>query len=77
MGNIDLFGLTALRVDITPMVVTSADVHSSSQDFSLPGEEEGPDLGWHMEWAGRHEMLLIHRLRELPPMSSSYGAEEL
>ncbi|KAF6138157.1 hypothetical protein GIB67_033571 [Kingdonia uniflora] len=40
MGNIDLFGPTALR-------------------------------------AGQREMLLIARLRDQPPMSSSYGAEEL
>ncbi|KAF6137706.1 hypothetical protein GIB67_023640 [Kingdonia uniflora] len=40
-------------------------------------EAEGPDPGWHMEWTGRRERLLIARLRDLLPMSSSYGAEEL
>ncbi|KAF6149502.1 hypothetical protein GIB67_003650 [Kingdonia uniflora] len=77
MGNINMFGPTALRAGITPMVVTSALVHSASQDFSLPGEAEGPDPGWYMEWTGQHEMLSIARLRDPPPMSSSYGAEEL
>ncbi|KAF6143823.1 hypothetical protein GIB67_016744 [Kingdonia uniflora] len=50
MGNLDLFGPSTLRAGITPVVVTTAPVHSLSQDFSLPGEAEGPDLGWHMEW---------------------------
>ncbi|KAF6160557.1 hypothetical protein GIB67_019497 [Kingdonia uniflora] len=77
MGNLDLFGPSALRAGITPVVVTSASVHSLSQDFSLPGEAEGPDLGWHIQWIGRRENLLIARLRDLPPMSSSYGTEEL
>ncbi|KAF6138910.1 hypothetical protein GIB67_025639 [Kingdonia uniflora] len=77
MGNIDLFGPTTLRAGITPVMVKSASVHSLSQDFSLPGEPEEPDLRWHMEWTGRHKLLLIHRLRDPPPMSSSYGAEEL
>ncbi|KAF6171612.1 hypothetical protein GIB67_036217 [Kingdonia uniflora] len=77
MGNIDLFGPTALKAGITPMVVTSASVHSLSQDFSLPGKAEGPDSGWHMKWTGRREMLPITRLRDLPPMSSSYGVEKL
>ncbi|KAF6163675.1 hypothetical protein GIB67_036135 [Kingdonia uniflora] len=45
IGNIDLFGPTALRAGITPVVVTSASVHSVSQDFSLFGEAEGPDPG--------------------------------
>ncbi|KAF6160513.1 hypothetical protein GIB67_019282 [Kingdonia uniflora] len=36
MGNIELFGPSTLRVGITPMVVTSASVHSLSHDFSLP-----------------------------------------
>ncbi|KAF6161742.1 hypothetical protein GIB67_009111 [Kingdonia uniflora] len=36
MGNIDLFRPSALRAGITPVVVTSASVHSLSQDFSLP-----------------------------------------
>ncbi|KAF6134038.1 hypothetical protein GIB67_038329 [Kingdonia uniflora] len=49
MGNIDLFGPTVLRAGITPAVVTSALVHSMFQDFSFPGEAEGPDPGWHME----------------------------
>ncbi|KAF6163564.1 hypothetical protein GIB67_022129, partial [Kingdonia uniflora] len=49
MGNIDLFGPFALRADITPVVVTSASVHSLSQDFILPGSPEGPDPGWYME----------------------------
>ncbi|KAF6157672.1 hypothetical protein GIB67_037245 [Kingdonia uniflora] len=45
MGNLDLFRLSALIAGITPAVVTSASVHSLPQDFSLPGEAEGPDLG--------------------------------
>ncbi|KAF6146694.1 hypothetical protein GIB67_008980 [Kingdonia uniflora] len=45
--------------------------------WSLPGEVERPDLGWHMEWTGRRERLLIARLRDPPPMPSSYGIEEL
>ncbi|KAF6167039.1 hypothetical protein GIB67_041294, partial [Kingdonia uniflora] len=49
MGNLDLFRPSAFRAGITPVVVTLASVHSFSQDFSLPGEAEGPDLGWHME----------------------------
>ncbi|KAF6152647.1 hypothetical protein GIB67_008084 [Kingdonia uniflora] len=77
MGNIDLFGSTVLRAGITSVVVTSALVYSASQDFSLPGEIEGPDLGWYIEWTGRREMLPIARLRDPPPMSSSYSAEEL
>ncbi|KAF6160109.1 hypothetical protein GIB67_018889 [Kingdonia uniflora] len=76
-GNLDLFGPSALRAGIIPMVVMSASVHSLSQDFSLPGEAEGPDLGWHMEWTGRRERLPTARLTDPPPMSSSYGAEEL
>ncbi|KAF6154697.1 hypothetical protein GIB67_038666 [Kingdonia uniflora] len=43
MGNLDQFEPSALRAGITPVVVTSASVHSLSQDFSLPGEAEGPD----------------------------------
>ncbi|KAF6177086.1 hypothetical protein GIB67_015961 [Kingdonia uniflora] len=77
IGNIDLFGPTVLRVSITPVVVTSASVHSVYQDFSLPGQTEGPDPGWHMEWTGRYEMLPIARLRDPPPMFSCYDAEEL
>ncbi|KAF6151253.1 hypothetical protein GIB67_002952, partial [Kingdonia uniflora] len=77
MGNLDLFGPSALRAGIIPVVVTSASVHSLSQDFSLPGEAEGPDLGWHMQWIGRRENHPIARLRDPPPMSSSYGTEEL
>ncbi|KAF6135923.1 hypothetical protein GIB67_006815 [Kingdonia uniflora] len=77
MENLDLFGPSALRAGITPVVVTSTSVHSLSQDFSLPGEAEGPDLGWHMEWTGRLERLPIARSRDPPPMSSSYGIEEL
>ncbi|KAF6172287.1 hypothetical protein GIB67_024909, partial [Kingdonia uniflora] len=72
-----MFGPTTLRAGITPVVVTSASVHSLSQDFSLSSEVEGPDPGWHMEWTGRREILPIASLRDLPPMSSSYGAEEL
>ncbi|KAF6172803.1 hypothetical protein GIB67_034655 [Kingdonia uniflora] len=45
MGNQDLLGPSALRAGITPVVVTSASIYSLSQDFSLPGEAEGPDLG--------------------------------
>ncbi|KAF6141044.1 hypothetical protein GIB67_006489 [Kingdonia uniflora] len=77
IGNLDLFGPSVLRACITPVVVTSTSVHSLSQNFSLPGEAEGPNLGWHMEWTGRHERLPITRLRDLPPISSFYGAEEL
>ncbi|KAF6135781.1 hypothetical protein GIB67_028637 [Kingdonia uniflora] len=77
MGNIDLFELTVLRAGITFVVVMLASVHRLSQDFSLPGEEEGPDLRWHMEWTGRRERLPIARLWDLPPMSSSCDAEEL
>ncbi|KAF6171396.1 hypothetical protein GIB67_009537 [Kingdonia uniflora] len=77
MGNINLFGPTALRASITPMVVTSTSVHSLSQDFSLPGEVEEPNPGWYIEWTGRREMFPITRLRDPPPMSSSYGTEEL
>ncbi|KAF6147272.1 hypothetical protein GIB67_013093 [Kingdonia uniflora] len=77
MRIIDLFGPTVLRAGIIPMVVTSASVHSMSQDFSFPGETKGPDLGWYMEWIGRREMLPIPRLRDPPPMSSFYDANEL
>ncbi|KAF6175815.1 hypothetical protein GIB67_003303 [Kingdonia uniflora] len=78
MGNLDLFGPSALRAGITPVVVMSASVHSLFQDFRLPGEVEGSKLGQHMEWTGRRERLPIARLRDPPPpMSSSYGAEEL
>ncbi|KAF6163717.1 hypothetical protein GIB67_036177 [Kingdonia uniflora] len=62
---------------IIPVVVTSTSLHSLSQDFSLPGEPEGPDSGWYMQWTGRREMLPIHRLRTSPSISSSYGTEEL
>ncbi|KAF6169323.1 hypothetical protein GIB67_013753 [Kingdonia uniflora] len=74
MGNLDLFGPSALIAGITPVVVTSTSVHSLSQDFSLPSEVEGPDLGWHMEWTGRRERLPIARLRDPLPMSLSYAA---
>ncbi|KAF6141248.1 hypothetical protein GIB67_024332 [Kingdonia uniflora] len=77
MGNLDLFGLSALKTSITPMVVTSGSVYSLSQDFSLPGEAEGPDLGWHMQWTGWRENLPIAHLRDPPPMSSSYDTEKL
>ncbi|KAF6137165.1 hypothetical protein GIB67_030929 [Kingdonia uniflora] len=77
MGNIDLFGPTALKAGIAPVVAMSMLVHSLSQEFSLPGEAEGPDLGWHMEWTGRRQRLPIAHLRDPPPMSSSYGAKEL
>ncbi|KAF6167121.1 hypothetical protein GIB67_029759 [Kingdonia uniflora] len=77
MGNLDLFGPSVLRAGITLVVVTSASVHSLSQDFSLPGEANGPDLGWHMEWTWRRERFPITHLRNPPPMSSSYGVEEL
>ncbi|KAF6164047.1 hypothetical protein GIB67_026196 [Kingdonia uniflora] len=77
MGNIDLFRPTTLRAGITPMVVTSTSVHSLSQDFNLPDKPEGPDPGWYMELTGRRELLPIHRLRDPPPMSSSYGVERL
>ncbi|KAF6145255.1 hypothetical protein GIB67_041450 [Kingdonia uniflora] len=77
MGNLDLFRPSTLRAGIIPVVVTLASVHSLFQDFSLPGEAEGPDLGWHMQWTGWCENLPIARLRDPPPMSSSYGTEEL
>ncbi|KAF6140242.1 hypothetical protein GIB67_000290 [Kingdonia uniflora] len=77
MGNIDMFEPTTLRASITPMVVTSAEAHSLSQNFSLPGEEEGPDLRWYIEWTGKRDMLPIYHLRDPPPMFASYGAEEL
>ncbi|KAF6142637.1 hypothetical protein GIB67_015123 [Kingdonia uniflora] len=47
------------------------------EDIILPGEAEGPDLGWRMQWTGRRENLPIACLRDSPPMSSSYGTEEL
>ncbi|KAF6159986.1 hypothetical protein GIB67_033070 [Kingdonia uniflora] len=77
MENLDLFRPSALRAGITSVVVTLASVHSLSQDFSLPGKAEEPDLGWHMQWTGRCENLPIACLRDLLPMSSSYGTEEL
>ncbi|KAF6135001.1 hypothetical protein GIB67_014050 [Kingdonia uniflora] len=77
MGNLYLFGPSALRAGITLVVVTSASVHSLSQDFSLPSEAKGPDLEWHIEWTERGERLPIARLRDPPPISSSYNAEEL
>ncbi|KAF6158421.1 hypothetical protein GIB67_019460 [Kingdonia uniflora] len=40
-------------------------------------QPKGPDPRWHMTWTWRREMFPIHRLRDPPPMSSSYGAEEL
>ncbi|KAF6164617.1 hypothetical protein GIB67_032845 [Kingdonia uniflora] len=45
MGNIDLFGPTALRAGIILVVATSASVHSLSQDINLFGEAKGSDLG--------------------------------
>ncbi|KAF6164424.1 hypothetical protein GIB67_025250 [Kingdonia uniflora] len=77
MGNLDLFGPSALRASITPVVVTSGLVHNLSQDFCLPGEAEGPDLGWHMRWTERRERLPIASLRDPSPISLSYGVEEL
>ncbi|KAF6165792.1 hypothetical protein GIB67_012689 [Kingdonia uniflora] len=65
MGNLDLFGPNVLRAGITPVVVTSASVHSLSQDFSLPGEAEGPDLGWHMGWTGRRSTRDAQGLQEV------------
>ncbi|KAF6172979.1 hypothetical protein GIB67_006355 [Kingdonia uniflora] len=65
MGNLDLFRPSALRAGITPLVVASVSVHSLSQDFSLPGEAEGPDLGWHMEWTGRQSARDSQRLQEV------------
>ncbi|KAF6163689.1 hypothetical protein GIB67_036149 [Kingdonia uniflora] len=65
MGNIDLFGPTALRVGITPVMVMTTSIHSLSQDFSLPGEADGPDPGWHMEWIGRQSARDAQRLQEL------------
>ncbi|KAF6167531.1 hypothetical protein GIB67_031732 [Kingdonia uniflora] len=55
MGNIDLFGFSTLRFGITLVVVTSAEVHSVSQDFVLPDLEMGPDLRWNIEWTGRRD----------------------
>ncbi|KAF6176827.1 hypothetical protein GIB67_026514 [Kingdonia uniflora] len=72
-----LHGMRQAGAGITPVVVASASVHSLSQDFSLPGEAEEPDLGWHMEWTRQRERLPIARLRDPLPMSSSYDAEEL
>ncbi|KAF6145802.1 hypothetical protein GIB67_016251 [Kingdonia uniflora] len=77
MGNINLFEPSALRASIIPVVVRSAKVHSLSQDLNLPDEEEGPDPGWHMEEIGRCEMFPIYRLRDSPPISSSYDTEEM
>ncbi|KAF6159287.1 hypothetical protein GIB67_032058, partial [Kingdonia uniflora] len=77
MGNIDMFRPTALRAGIAPVIVTSASIHRLSQVFSLSGEAGRPDLGWHMEWIERREMLPITCLRDPPPLSSSNGAEEL
>ncbi|KAF6135125.1 hypothetical protein GIB67_040436 [Kingdonia uniflora] len=65
------------QLGIAPIVVTSASVHSLSQDFSFPGKVEGPDSGWQMEWTGRRERLPITRLRDPSPMFSSYNAEEM
>ncbi|KAF6159591.1 hypothetical protein GIB67_008020 [Kingdonia uniflora] len=65
------------RASITPVVVMSASVHSLSQEFSLPSEPEGPDPEWYMELTGMLELLPIHCLRDMPEMSTSYGAEEL
>ncbi|KAF6164972.1 hypothetical protein GIB67_005341 [Kingdonia uniflora] len=36
MRNINIFGPTALKAGITPVVVTPVSVHSLSQDFSFP-----------------------------------------
>ncbi|KAF6159462.1 hypothetical protein GIB67_032233 [Kingdonia uniflora] len=77
MGNIDLLSPIVLRAGITPVVDTSASVYSLSQDFSLPGEPEGPYPGWHMGWTERRKLLPIHCLRDPSPMSFSYDAEEL
>ncbi|KAF6166889.1 hypothetical protein GIB67_020323 [Kingdonia uniflora] len=45
MGNIDLFGPSALKAGITLVEVASAEVHCLSQDFTLPYLEIGPDPG--------------------------------
>ncbi|KAF6147147.1 hypothetical protein GIB67_036866 [Kingdonia uniflora] len=74
IGNVQQQGT---RIGITPVVVTSSEVHSLSQNFILPGKAEEPDLGWHIEWIRRREMLPIHCLRDSPPVSASYGVEEL
>ncbi|KAF6152130.1 hypothetical protein GIB67_031452 [Kingdonia uniflora] len=65
MGNLDMFGPSTLRAGIAPVVVTSVSVHSLSQDFSLPGEAEGPDLGWHMQWTGRQSARDAQRIQEV------------
>ncbi|KAF6167878.1 hypothetical protein GIB67_027656 [Kingdonia uniflora] len=74
MGNIDLFGPTALRVGITPMVVMSASVHSLSQDFSLSGKsaldaqrlheltDENATLRWHLDSVD--DQLYVHDLHQ-------------
>ncbi|KAF6158515.1 hypothetical protein GIB67_040029, partial [Kingdonia uniflora] len=77
MGNIDMFRPSALRVGITPVVVILVEVHSLSQDFTLPDLEMRPDLGWHIKWTGRREAIPIHHFREPPPISAFYSAEEL
>ncbi|KAF6175159.1 hypothetical protein GIB67_022840, partial [Kingdonia uniflora] len=70
-----------VRIPLDPLLNMS--LHISPVAFhemrqaSLLGEAKGPDLGWHMEWTGGRERLPIARLRDLPPMSSSYSAEEL
>ncbi|KAF6157732.1 hypothetical protein GIB67_037305 [Kingdonia uniflora] len=51
MGNLDLFRPTALRAGITPVVVTSASIHSLSQDFSLPARQRGQT--WGGTWSGQ------------------------
>ncbi|KAF6177020.1 hypothetical protein GIB67_040918 [Kingdonia uniflora] len=56
MGNIDLFGPTALKAGIILVVVMSASVHSASQDISLPGEAEWLDLGTEELWHLTHGM---------------------
>ncbi|KAF6146120.1 hypothetical protein GIB67_015558 [Kingdonia uniflora] len=49
IGNIYQFGPTALKAGITPVVVSSAPVHSLSQDFSLPGDPKEQDPGWQIK----------------------------
>ncbi|KAF6157737.1 hypothetical protein GIB67_037310 [Kingdonia uniflora] len=65
MGNINMFEPIVLRAGIIAVVITSASVHSLSQDFSLPGEAKEPDPGWHMEWIGRQSARDAQRFKEL------------
>ncbi|KAF6155031.1 hypothetical protein GIB67_035778 [Kingdonia uniflora] len=65
MGNLDLFRPSTLRAGITPVVVTSTSIHSLSQNFSLPDEAKGPDLGWNMKWTGRQSAWDAQRFQKV------------